>query len=306
MEHPAFAIETKQLSYSFNKHFKVVNDVSLQVPVGSIFGFLGPNGAGKTTSIRLISGLLQNDADNIFIFGRSLQQQIPDVFTDIGTLVETPSLYLHLSGYNNLKVIAEMRNLPHARINEVLVQVDLLKAANRKAKEYSLGMKQRLGIAMALLAQPKLLILDEPVNGLDPNGMVEMRELLIRLNKEQGITILISSHLLSEIEKMCTHIAFIHKGQLRFQGTLSELHRIAGNNRQVWFKVIDAENWQQRLAQRYQSVLHVQDQFLQFDIADDDEVIQLNKELVNEGVPVTGIQSKAGLEEWFMQQLKQA
>lgn len=306
MEHPAFAIETKQLSYSFNKHFKVVNDVSLQVPVGSIFGFLGPNGAGKTTSIRLISGLLQNDADNIFIFGRSLKQQLPNVFTDIGTLVETPSLYLHLSGYNNLKVIAEMRNLPYERINEVLEQVDLLKAANRKAKEYSLGMKQRLGIAMALLAQPKLLILDEPVNGLDPNGMVEMRELLIRLNKEQGITILISSHLLSEIEKMCTHIAFIHKGQLRFQGTLSELHRIAGNNRQVWFKVSDAESWQQRLSQRYQSVLHVQDQFLQFDIADDDEVIQLNKELVNEGVPVTSIQSKAGLEEWFMQQLKQA
>ena len=138
MEHPAFAIETRQLHYSFNKYFKVVNDLSLQVPVGSIFGFLGPNGAGKTTSIRLISGLLQNDADNIFIFGRSLQQQIPDVFTDIGTLVETPSLYLHLSGYNNLKVIAEMRNLPHARINEVLEQVDLLKAANRKAKEYSL------------------------------------------------------------------------------------------------------------------------------------------------------------------------
>lgn len=298
------AIETRNLSHSFRKGIRVVDDVSLQVPVGSIFGFLGPNGAGKTTSIRLLTGLLQNDADNIFINGQSLKTQVPEVFREIGTLVETPSLYLHLSGYNNLKVVAAMRGLPDAGIDEVLELVDLLKVKNRKVKEYSLGMKQRMGIALALLSKPSLLILDEPVNGLDPNGMIEMRELLVRLNKERNITIFISSHLLNEIEKMCTHIAFIHRSQLRFQGTLQELHSIAGNNRQVLFRVPDAALWKEKLVARFQTVQLVQDQFLQFEVENDDEVITLNQQLVNENVPVVGIQSKAGLEEWFMQQMK--
>lgn len=299
-----YAIETRNLNHSFRKGVKVVDDVSLQVPTGSIFGFLGPNGAGKTTSIRLVTGLLQNDADNIFINGQSLKKQVPEVFREIGTLVETPSLYLHLSGYNNLKVLTSMRDLPDADIDEVLELVDLLNVKNRKVKEYSLGMKQRMGIAMALLSKPSLLMLDEPVNGLDPNGMIEMRELLVRLNKERNITIFISSHLLNEIEKMCTHIAFIYRGQLRFQGTLNELHTIAGNNRQVLFKVTDAAGWQKKLSERFQSLQLIQDQFLQFEVNTDEDVIALNKQLVNDGVPVLGIQSKAGLEEWFMQQMK--
>jgi ABC-2 type transport system ATP-binding protein len=157
---------------------------------------------------------------------------------------------------------------------------------------------------LALLSKPSLLILDEPVNGLDPNGMIEMRELLVRLNKERNITIFISSHLLNEIEKMCTHIAFIHRGQLRFQGTLQELHSIAGNNRQVLFRVPDAALWKEKLEARFQSIQLVQDQFLQFEVENDEEVISLNQQLVNEAVPVLGIQSKAGLEEWFMQQMK--
>jgi lantibiotic transport system ATP-binding protein len=304
MNTPQFAIETRNLNHSFRTGVKVVDDVSLQVPIGSIFGFLGPNGAGKTTSIRLLTGLLQNDSDNIFINGQSLKKQMPEVFQEIGTLVETPSLYLHLSGYNNLKVLTSMRDLPDVAIDEVLELVDLLKVKNRKVKEYSLGMKQRMGIALALLSKPTLLILDEPVNGLDPNGMIEMRELLVRLNKERNITIFISSHLLNEIEKMCTHIAFIHRGQLRFQGTLHELHRIAGNNRQVLFKVQNAAVWQEKLADRFQSLQLVQDQYLQFEVETDEDVIILNQQLVNEAVPVIGIQSKAGLEEWFMQQMK--
>ena len=207
----AFAIETKQLSFSFHQGRKVVNELSLQVPQKSIYGFLGPNGAGKTTTIRLLTGMLLSNSDNIFINGLSLQKNIPKIFQDIGTLIETPSLYLHLTAKENLRIIVTMRGLNSKRIGEVLDIVGLGNVGDRKVKEYSLGMKQRLGIAMALLPDPQLLILDEPANGLDPSGIIHVRELLKRLNTEFGKTVFVSSHLLSEIEKTCTNIGIIIK-----------------------------------------------------------------------------------------------
>ena len=142
--------------------------------------------------MRMLTGILPSDADNVFLMGKSLRNTMPQVFTNIGTLIETPSLYLHLSGYNNLKIICILRGINVDRINPVLDLVGLLQDGKRKVKEYSLGMKQRLGIAMALLPNPKLLLLDEPVNGLDPAGMVEVRELLKKLNREHNITVLIA------------------------------------------------------------------------------------------------------------------
>jgi lantibiotic transport system ATP-binding protein len=215
-------IETSNLSFAFRKGAPVVKNINLQVEKGSIYGFLGPNGAGKTTTIRLILGLLPQE-NSIRLFGKNFNPRSQDVFSRIGALIETPSMYGHLSGFDNLEITRRLQNASKSRIGEVLELVGLKGAANKKAKQYSLGMKQRLGLAMALLSNPEVLILDEPTNGLDPNGMIETRELLLRLNKESGTTIFLSSHLLSEIEKIATHVGIINRGELVFQGKTADL-----------------------------------------------------------------------------------
>lgn len=218
-----YCIETTHLSHQFAPGKNILDEINLQVPTGSIYGFLGPNGAGKTTTLRLILGLLKKQKGEIRIFGQSLAQNRVAILRKLGSLIETPSLYGHLTAAENLLLLQKIYQSPKARIPEVLELVGLPNTANKKVSQFSLGMKQRLSIAVALLNQPDLLILDEPTNGLDPNGIIEMRELLKRLNQEQGITILISSHLLAEIEKLVTHVGIIHKGQLLFEGTLQHL-----------------------------------------------------------------------------------
>lgn len=294
------AIETRHLSFSFGGSRKVVNDLSLQVPQGSIFGFLGPNGAGKTTTINLLAGMLKSDSDNIFLLGQSLQKNIPSIFQSIGALIETPSLYLHLSGRDNLKVITTLRGLPEKRIDEVLEIVGLQNDGKRKAKEYSLGMKQRLGIAMALLPDPSLMMLDEPVNGLDPVGIIEIRELLIRLNREHGKTIFVSSHLLNEVEKTCTHVGIIHKGIMRFQGTLQELQQSAGTAREVIIRIQEAEKWKSKLTELFPAIRSGRSNEFNIEFNDSSEVPSINHKLVDAGIPVSGLQVREGLEEWFI------
>ncbi|MEJ7679022.1 MAG: ABC transporter ATP-binding protein [Segetibacter sp.] len=225
-------ITTDHLSFGFpNNNVKVLNDINLTVEKGSIYGFLGPNGAGKTTTIRLLLGLLPTNKSNIQIFGKPLQKNQMEIFSKIGAFIESPSLYEHLTGYDNVEITRKIKNIPGSRIAEVLEEVNLSKDSNIKVKKYSLGMKQRLGLATALLSRPELLILDEPTNGLDPNGINEIRELLIKLNKQNGTTIFISSHLLTEVEKMATHLGIIHKGHLVFQGKMQDLiaDNTAGN-----------------------------------------------------------------------------
>jgi ABC-type multidrug transport system ATPase subunit len=294
------AIKTENLNFSFSGKRKVVDDVSLQVPQGSIFGFLGPNGAGKTTTMRLLTGSLISEKDNIYLLGKSLRNHTPRIFENIGTLVETPSLYLHLTGKENLKIITTLRGLPSSGIDEFLKIVGLAESGKRKVKEYSLGMKQRLGIAMALLPQPDLLLLDEPVNGLDPNGMIEMRELLIKLNRDRGITIFISSHLLNEVERTCTDIGIIHKGRLRFQGKMADLEKSAGTAKEVVFKVTDASAVAQQFTNQYPSLKIIQHNQLLFPFENESEVATINRQLVENGVHVKGIHVNEGLEEWFM------
>lgn len=216
-------IETKQLSFGFNKNSPVLKNIGLQVEKGAIYGFLGPNGAGKTTTIRLVLGLLAAPENSIHLFGSPVNFSSHEVFSRIGALIETPSMYGHLSGFDNLEVTRRLKNMAKSRIGEVLELVGLKDAAQKKTKQYSLGMKQRLGLAMALLSNPELLILDEPTNGLDPNGMIETRELLMKLNRELGTTIFLSSHLLPEIEKIATHVGIIHRGELVFQGKADAL-----------------------------------------------------------------------------------
>ena len=297
----SFAIQTKGLSYSFYHGIPVVNGLSLQVPQGSIYGFLGPNGAGKTTTIRLLAGMLLSDKDNIFINGQSLQKGRPLIFTSIGTLIETPSLYLHLTARENLKLITTLRGLPNNRIEEVLKIVGLSDVKDKRVKAFSLGMKQRLGIAMGLLPNPQLLILDEPANGLDPSGIIEIRELLIRLNKEEGKTIFVSSHLLHEIEKTCTHIGIIHKGVLRYQGSLHEIRETARQTGEVVFQIPDAERWMPSITPLYAGARqHAANQII-FPFGAGDDVALINQQLVGHHIPVQGIQVHGGLEDWFMQ-----
>ncbi|WP_431089756.1 ABC transporter ATP-binding protein [Paenibacillus sp. 8b26] len=217
-----YVIHTQQLTRRFGKR-EFVKRLNLQVPGEQIYGFLGPNGAGKTTTIRMLLGLIKSTAGEIEIFGKKLKDQRMEILKDVGSLVESPAYYAHLSAYRNLEIVTTMRGLPTRRIHEVLDLVRLSKDAYRPVKGYSLGMRQRLGIAMALIANPKLLILDEPTNGLDPSGIQEIRELIMNLPGAYGMTVLVSSHLLSEIEQIATYVGIINQGEMIFQGTMKEL-----------------------------------------------------------------------------------
>ena len=217
-----YAIETRDLTHRFGSS-EVLRQVGMRVSTGTIYGFLGPNGAGKTTTLRLILGLLRPQAGRIELFGRSLKRHRLDILRQVGSSIESPSLYGHLTARENLEVWRRVFRCESARIGDVLALVGLARTGRKRADQFSLGMKQRLSIAVALLHQPSLLILDEPTNGLDPHGILEVRDLLLRLNRERGMTILVSSHILSEIEKLVTDVGIIHRGQLMFQGALSTL-----------------------------------------------------------------------------------
>jgi ABC-type multidrug transport system ATPase subunit len=219
-------IDTQGLSFHFGSQ-QVVKSLSLQVPEGSIYGFLGPNGAGKTTTIKLLLNLLKTDEGSIRIFDKDLQSNRISILSQIGSLIEQPAIYLHLTGKENLMNRALLLEVPESRVDEMLDLVHLKDAANKKAGKYSLGMKQRLGIALALLPDPKLLILDEPTNGLDPNGIIEVRELLIKLVTKHNKTVFVSSHLLAEVERMATHVGIIDHGELLFQGSINDLEAIS-------------------------------------------------------------------------------
>jgi ABC-type multidrug transport system ATPase subunit len=224
-----YAIETDRLTKRFGNKASV-DGVELRVPKGVVYGFLGPNGAGKTTTIRMLLGLMRPTEGSVRIFGLDLAGHRRKILRRVGSLVETPSYYGHLTGYENLKVIATLLGLPDRRIGEVLEMVRLEKSAHIRAGKYSLGMKQRLGIAAALLGEPELLILDEPTNGLDPAGIQEMRELIRSLPGQTGTTVFVSSHLLGEVEQIAGHVGIISEGKLIFQGPLDEL-RARGRSR---------------------------------------------------------------------------
>ncbi len=201
----------------------VVDQVDLEVPRGAIYGFLGPNGAGKTTTIRMLLGLLAPDAGSVRVFGLPLATERARVLSRLGALVETPSLYPHLTGRENLEVTRRLLAVGKTAVSRALESAGLSEAADRPVSGYSLGMKQRLGLALALLASPELLVLDEPANGLDPAGIQTMRATLKRLANDEGVTVFLSSHLLSEVEQLATHVGILGAGRLVFQGTRADL-----------------------------------------------------------------------------------
>lgn len=218
-------IETNLLTKAYGSR-TVVNKISLSVPEGSIYGFIGPNGAGKSTTMKLLLGLIHPSAGNICLLGEEMSQSNRlALLRQIGSLIESPSCYGHLTAQENLQIVCDLKGVTYRDIDRVLEIVQLTKDRKRKVKEFSLGMHQRLGIAQALLGSPKLLILDEPTNGLDPAGIQEMRSLIRDMPRLCGATVLISSHLLSELEQIVDQVGIINHGKLLFQGNLTALQR---------------------------------------------------------------------------------
>lgn len=217
-------IEVNQLCKSFDR-FNAVNNLSFTVNKGDIFGFLGENGAGKSTTIRMLLTLIQPTSGNIQLFGEPLQQNRKSILQRVGAVIEKPDLYKYLSAYENLNLFAKMSGLKLSK-NTLMQQLDVVGLADRshsKVKTFSQGMKQRLGIAVALVHDPQLIMLDEPTNGLDPQGIVDIRNLIMRLSQERGKTILVSSHLLSEIELIANRLLIIHKGEKVVEGSVKSL-----------------------------------------------------------------------------------
>lgn len=295
-----YCIETHNLTHRFSEEEIVLNEINLQVSQGSIYGFLGPNGAGKTTTLRLILGLLKKQKGEISIFGKPFETNRTAVLKNTGSLIESPSLYAHLTARENLAILQKVYQCPKQRINEVLEIVGLSQTGKKKAGRFSLGMKQRLSIAMALLHRPELLILDEPTNGLDPNGIIEIRELLKKLNAEEKVTIVISSHLLAEIEKLVTHLGIIHKGRMLFQGTMNELHQAQTNSSTIGFDTSNAEKTME-IMRSFQLNPQLTNGQVMIPQTNKETIAQLNAKLVQNQVDVYQISThKNDLESIFI------
>ena len=230
-------IETKALCKQYGPH-TAVDHVELHVPQGCVYGFIGPNGAGKSTTMKMLLGLIHPTAGRVRLLGQELTEKsrLP-LLRQTGSLIESPAGYLHLTAQENLEIVADLKGVPHKDIGRVLDIVHLTQDRNRRVGQYSLGMRQRLGIAMALLGSPKLLILDEPTNGLDPAGIQEMRALIRNMPAATGATVLISSHLLGEMEQMVEQVGIIDHGHILFEGPLTELQRHSRGN--VTLRLLD-------------------------------------------------------------------
>lgn len=275
-------IETRNLSCRHGQLLAVA-DLDLRVPAGAVYGFLGPNGAGKTTTIRTLLGLARPAGGTVTVLGQELHPDARPVLRRLGSMVEHPSLYPHLTAVENLRLTCRMRGLDGAAATRALGRVGLEGARHQLVRTFSLGMRQRLGLALAWLGEPELLILDEPTNGLDPAGMRDIRALLRELPATQGTTVFLSSHLLGEVEQVATHVGVLHQGRLRFQGTLEALKAGTGRTLRVG---TDAPDQALRMllgaghpATLEEGILHLPDPGME-------AVARLNAQLVSAGIAV--------------------
>ena len=292
-------IQTRNLNFSFSNGFKTLQDVNLLVPKGSVYGFLGPNGAGKTTTLRLLLGLLKNQQGKLEIFGKEFSSNRIEILKRLGSLIEQPSLYLHLTAKENLDIYRLIYKVDKNRINEVLKIVGLDQTGKKKARQFSLGMKQRLSIAIALLHEPELLILDEPTNGLDPNGIIETRELIKKLNKEHNTTVIVSSHILNEVERMASHVGIIHKGKMLFQGTLSDLQKM--KTRPTALEINTNDNGRAMLILQSQFSAQQQADKIVLPFQSNEESSLINRLLIQNGIDVFALHpQQSDLEQLFL------
>lgn len=291
-----YAIETNTLTKSYGD-FRAVNNLEIKVPAGKVYGFLGRNGSGKTTTIRMIMGLIKPDKGQVKIFGQEISRNRSKYLADIGAIIETPGFYENLSAYENLEITAKMFDTQKIRINESLEIVGLSNIGDRPVGKFSLGMKQRLGIANVLIHSPRILILDEPTNGLDPAGIIEMRKLIRDLSQSMGITILVSSHLLSEVQQITDYIGIIDQGQLIQEGEI----KIVNADEQS-FLILETDD----LQKTNQIIEYLGFDFEKMDIGfkifcnREDNVI-INKKLVENQINVYNLESVSKtLEERFL------
>ena len=295
-------IQTTGLCYSFQKGTRILDNVSLEVPQGSVYGFLGPNGAGKTTTLRLLLGLLRRQEGTLKVFGKDIDADRMDILRRLGSMIEQPSLYLHLTAKENLDIYRLIYKVPKTRVEEGLRIVGLDQTGKKKARQFSLGMKQRLSIAIALLHQPELLILDEPTNGLDPNGIIETRELIRQLNREHNTSVLVSSHILNEIERMATHVGIIHKGRLLFQGSLGELQQMKTSKVTLELETSDNERAIRMLSGQFKIVIsETNNDKIIISAQERDNIARISRSLIQEGIELYELHSKqSDLEQIFI------
>lgn len=293
-------ISTSHLSKKYGSVLRV-NDLDLRVPEGCIYGFLGPNGAGKSTTLKMILGLVRPTAGDIAVFGEPMMRRNRlAILKQVGSLIESPSYYGHLSGEENLRIVQTMRGVPEKNIREVLEIVRLTDAKDKRAAHYSLGMKQRLGLAAALLGYPRLLILDEPTNGLDPAGIQEMRELIKELPQRFGMTVVVSSHLLAEIDQMADHVGIIHEGELVFQDSLTALH--SRSKHHLALRTTDNLHAQAILRERRLHVSEGEDGYLVLPLLNDDTTAALAELLVTQSIGVLRLEERQkSLEDIFLE-----
>ncbi len=297
-------LQTHNLAKRYKKRF-AVSDLNIEVYRGDVFGFLGPNGAGKSTTIRMMLSLIHPTNGSITIFGKRLDKHRGEALKRIGGLVEKPDFYGHLSAFDNLKFIGSLYGgVNKKRIEEVLEIVKLSDRINDKVKTYSHGMKQRLGIAQALLANPELIILDEPTSGLDPQGMREVRELIKNLSREQNITIFLSSHLLTEVEQVANRMAIINSGKLVVQGYVQELLNSSDQYVQIQVEPIEtAEQIIKSFAfvtkyERHNNSLSIYTSI--------DRIPEINSEFVKHNLQVSSIIPRRSLEDYFIEMTERA
>ena len=293
-------IEVSNLSKQF-KEVKAVNNLSLNVFRGDVFGFLGPNGAGKSTTIRMLLSLISPTEGDIKIFGKPLKAKRNDILRKIGAIVEKPDFYGYLSAFKNLEILGKLSgtNTSKNKIMETLELVGLEKRFKSKVKTYSHGMKQRLGIAQALLHDPDLIILDEPTTGLDPQGMKEIRELILYLSKEKNKTIFLSSHILYEVELVANRMIILNKGTTQVEGYVEDL--LNANQLKVTFRVGDKEKALKLINENYwikKLESQIEDRFV-FNLAPE-EISVLNKYFVQNDIPVNAVVPMRSLEEYFL------
>ena len=292
------ALQTRSVSRRFGR-VDAVRDLSLEVPAGRVCGFLGPNGAGKTTTIRMLLGLIRPDEGRLAIFGNDVHRARKAALTGVGSLVETPAHYLNLTGRENLEITRHMLGLPRTATSRALELVGLTESANRKVKGYSLGMRQRLGLARALIDTPKLLILDEPTNGLDPAGIHEMRTLIREAPERFGATVLVSSHLLGEIEQTADHVALMHHGRLLYQDTLENLQAAHPGGLEVSVNKVDEAAV--HLRDSHPDAIKQDGSLLLPGHHDAAESARINRILVEAGLAVSGLKPvRPSLENLFM------
>jgi ABC-type multidrug transport system ATPase subunit len=293
-------IKVQALSKNFGA-IKAVDQLSFEVAAGQVYGFLGQNGSGKSTTIRMLLSLIHPSQGHIEIFGQSLTEHRSAILEQVGAVIERPDLYPYLTAQEHLTLFAKLRKqkITAAKIEATLSQVGLLARANDKVQTYSLGMKQRLGIGIALLHDPKLIILDEPTNGLDPQGIADIRQLIKSLSKDEGKTVLVSSHLLSEIEQIASHILIIHQGKKMAEGPTSSL--LDPNKTIVQIKTLDDLGAKQKLmGSPYRAHLLERSEGIYLRIPKL-EIPGLNAYLVASNIDLVSLEAKNSLEDYFLQ-----